>query len=51
MKKTCFNCKHFHGCLAETSTSQYHIHDYCEIFKTILPFDMNTEVNKFLDKH
>ena len=51
MKKTCFNCKHFHGCLAEAGTSQYHIHDYCEIFKTILPFDMNTEVNKFLDKH
>lgn len=51
MKKTCFNCKHFHGCLAEADPSQYHIHDYCEIFKTILPFDMNTEVNKFLDKH
>ena len=51
MKKTCFNCKYFHGCLAEASPSQYHIHDYCEIFKTVLPFDMNSEVNHFLDDH
>ena len=51
MKKTCFNCKHFHGCLAEADLSQYHIHNYCEIFKTVLPFDMNSEVNHFLDDH
>ena len=51
MKKTCFNCRYFHGCLAEEDPSQYHIHNYCEIFKTILPFDMDSEVNKFLDSH
>lgn len=51
MKKTCFNCKYFHGCLAEEDPSQYHIHDYCEIFKTILPFDMGSEVNNFLESH
>ena len=51
MKKTCFNYKYFHGCLAEEDPSQYHIHNYCEIFKTILPFDMDSEVNKFLDDH
>lgn len=51
MKKTCFNCKYFHGCLAEADPSQYHIHNYCEIFKTILPFDMDSEVNKFLENH
>jgi len=51
MKKTCFNCKYFHGCLAEEDPSQYHIHNYCEIFKTILPFDMDSEVNKFLKDH
>jgi len=51
MHKTCFNCKYYHGCLAEADPSQYHIHDYCEIFKTILPFDMDTEINKFLDDH
>lgn len=51
MHKTCFNCRYFHGCLAEADPSQYHIHNYCEVFKTILPFDMDTEVNKFLDDH
>ena len=51
MHKTCFNCKYFHGCLAEADPSQYHIHNYCEIFKTILPFDMDSEVNKFLEDH
>ena len=51
MKKTCFNCKYFHGCLAEEEPSQYHIHNYCEIFKSILPFDMNSEVNYFLESH
>ena len=51
MHKTCFNCKYFHGCLAEEDPSQYHIHNYCEIFKTILPFDMDSEVNHFLEDH
>lgn len=51
MKKTCYNCTYYHGCLAEEDPSQYHIHDYCEIFKTVLPFDMESEVNKFLDDH
>ena len=51
MKKTCFNCKYFHGCLAEEEPSQYHIHNYCEIFKSILPFDMDSEVNHFLESH
>ena len=51
MKKTCFNCKYFHGCLAEEDPSQYHIHNYCDVFKIILPFDMDSEVNKFLEDH
>jgi len=49
MKKTCYNCAHFHGCLAEEDPSQYHIHDYCDIFGRVLPFDMDSEVNSFLD--
>lgn len=51
MHKTCYNCAYYHGCLAEEDASQYHIHDYCEIFKTVLPFDMESEINKFLDEH
>ena len=51
MHKTCFNCRYFHGCLAEEDPSQYHIHNYCDIFKTVLPFDMDSEVNKFLEDH
>ena len=51
MKKTCFNCRYFHGCLAEEEPSQYHIHNYCDIFKTVLPFDMDSEVNHFLEDH
>ena len=32
MKKTCMNCNHYHGCLAEEDT-YYHIHDYCDAWK------------------
>jgi len=51
MKKTCFNCSHFHGCLAEEDPSQYHIHNYCDVFEKILPFDMDSEVNHFLESY
>ena len=51
MKKTCFNCKYFHSCLTEEDPSQYHIHNYCEVFEKILPFNMDSEVNKFLENH
>jgi len=51
MKKTCFNCVHFHGCLAEEDPSQYHIHNYCEKFNMVLPHDLESEVNRFLESN
>ena len=51
MKKTCFNCSHFHGCLAEEYPSQYHIHNYCDKFNMVLPHDLESEVNRFLESN
>jgi len=50
MKKTCYNCEYFHGCLGE-GDSYYHIHDYCEKFNMVLEKDFEIEVNRFLDDH
>ena len=49
MKKTCFNCAYFHGCLSEEEPSQYHIHNYCEKFNRVLDKDLESEVNSFLE--
>ena len=35
MKKTCMNCKMYHAFLASDDGS-YHIHDWCEQWKTVL---------------
>ena len=51
MKKTCYNCVHYHGCLSEESPSQYHIHDYCDKFNMVLMNNFESEVNHFLDLH
>ena len=51
MKKTCFNCAYFHGCLSEEEPSQYHIHNYCEKFNMVLMKDLESEVNSFIDDH
>ena len=51
MKKTCFNCCHFHGCLSEEEPSYYHIHNYCEKFNMVLPHDLESEVNCFLEQN
>lgn len=51
MKKTCYNCIHYHGCLSEQEPSQYHIHDYCDKFNTVLSHSMEAEVNNFLDEY
>ena len=35
MKKTCMNCRNYHAVL-KSNDSQYHIHDWCEQWKTAL---------------
>ena len=52
MIKTCFNCYHFHSCLAAVdNTFGYHIHDYCDKLNMVLKQNMESEVNKFLEDH
>lgn len=48
MKKTCMNCRHFHGCLGE-ETFGYHIHDYCDAWDRTNTCPMHSLINEFLD--
>ena len=45
-RKTCLNCNHYHSILEDTGKeSFFHIHDYCDVWKTEIPdcaiFDRN----------
>lgn len=47
MKKTCLNCRHFHGYLSEANSS-YHVHNYCDRLNVSLSSNLTAEVGKFL---
>lgn len=47
MKKTCLNCRHFHGCLSEANSS-YHMHNYCDRLNVSLSSNLTAEVGRFL---
>ena len=50
MKKCCYNCIHFHGCLGEEE-SFYHIHDYCDAWDKTNTCSAFSLINSFLDDY
>lgn len=48
MKKTCWNCSHYHATLEEPNVF-FHIHDYCDAWNRAEPCLMCSKLNKFLD--
>jgi len=48
MRKTCYNCSHFHACLTEDD-SYYHIHNYCDVLNKSLYCNMYSLINSYLD--
>lgn len=52
MKKTCYNCEHFHGCLGEEG-SRFHIHDYCDQLGQCISYDnaMSSEVSSVIHRY
>jgi len=51
MKKTCYNCRYFHGCLSEEPPSYFHIHNYCTKFNQTLDRDLESEITAFLEEY
>lgn len=39
MLETCANCRYYCSTLADTE-SDYHIHDWCKVWKTCIPSDV-----------
>ncbi len=37
MKNTCYNCKNYHGELCDPENPDYHCHDWCGYWKTLIP--------------
>lgn len=48
MKKTCMNCKYFHGCLSDEGAN-YHVHDYCEKLGQVIGNIYKSDLNRDLD--
>lgn len=37
MKKTCFNCKYYHGELCDPEKPDYHMHNWCGYWNAFIP--------------
>ncbi len=48
MKKTCWNCRHYHATLEEPNVF-FHIHDYCDAWNKSESCLMCSKLNEFLD--
>lgn len=48
MKKTCWNCIHYHAMLEEPNVF-FHIHDYCDAWNKSESCLMHSKLNEFLD--
>lgn len=37
VKPTCVNCKHYHSTMSDLSNTDFHFHDYCDIWEAKIP--------------